>query len=79
MTEVRPARWGTFANELTQDGDTSEYGLVIWLGTKDEAEAAKLADDLAEAWNENTAPEADEVINRWRTDSDQESKKENGK
>lgn len=55
--ELKSARYGTFANELTQSGDTNEFGLVIWLGTKDEAEAEKLADEIAEIWNQDTAAE----------------------
>lgn len=54
---MKPSRFGTYANELTIDGDTNEYGLVIWLGTKDEDEAEKLADEITETWNENTSPE----------------------
>lgn len=57
MNDLKRARFGTFANDLLMDGDTDEYGLVIWLGTKDEAEAKKIADELSEAWNSNTDPE----------------------
>lgn len=53
---MKPSRFGTFANELTQDGDTNEYGLIIWLGTTDKDEAEKLADEVTEVWNQNTEP-----------------------
>lgn len=32
--------------DLTQDGDTNEYGLVIWLGTKSERVAKRRAKEL---------------------------------
>jgi hypothetical protein len=46
-----------FSTDLTQDSETGEYGLIIWLGTANNDEADRLAEQISVVWTDDREPQ----------------------